>query len=188
MCRPDGASGAEAAQRPRPQSGTPSRLGGAIALALLLAGCAAGAPQQPTPTPQTTPRSTPAPAPRDVGYVNFQSRIVSTASDFSDVSRRIGEAAGRSDVTALRRHIQTAITLTTSELRWLRENPPAACYRPVHEAWRQAMLKYDEAFEAIEYGLTAPMTVADIERGSKLMTDATGLIETATLLVSVTEC
>jgi hypothetical protein len=89
---------------------------------------------------------------------------------------------------AVRSSVSQALRLTQDEAAWLRSNQPEACYRPVHEGWRQAMLKYQEAFEAVEYGLSPPVTARDVERGTALMQEGTGLVDTATLLLTLTSC
>lgn len=166
------------------------RLASLALLALLVVACGGQSPT-PTPTVARTPVATPSARPSATVSAEFQrfvTHVALASGDFAAATREIARTAQANDVAGLRLALRDALDLSADELAWLRANQPETCYRPAHEGWRQAMLKYQEAFEAIDYGLTPPITVSDIQRGTGLMSEGNELVDTATLLVELTSC
>ncbi len=113
-------------------------------------------------------------------YLHFTAHQSGAMRDLSEHVRRIGELGSANDAPGLQGEAAAAFVTAESALAWLSQNPANPCYRELHEAWRQAVSRYSEAFDTIQSALTAPVNNTDLERGAELLAEANELASIAT--------
>lgn len=111
----------------------------------------------------------------DEAYFDFLTEALTWLGELEADIAAISDAADRGRIRQMRPVIAEALGRGEDIQTWLLINPPSPCYAVTHDQWQNFIDLYVEALDDINYGLTPPITIDDVERGVllyQLATDA----------------
>ena len=135
-----------------PIAAAPTSIASAVATATPTATAAPSATPTPTPTVEPTPRPTPTEAPVADGdprllYAEFVLRVNDDRSTVEALNGRLTTAAQAQDAAAVAAASVDILDFVDSERDWLRDHPPARCYRRAHASATAMISAYGDAAE-----------------------------------------
>jgi hypothetical protein len=152
---------AVAVLRPRPQvavvdpSATPSGVIASPSPSLVASPSIAPSPSvtptpaptvEPTPDPTATPKAEATGDPRLL-YAEFLLRVNDDRTEVAELNAALTKAAEAQDLADVRTAAVDILDFVDAERDWLREHPPARCYRDAHEAANEMLAAYGTAAE-----------------------------------------
>jgi hypothetical protein len=97
------------------------------------------------PTADPTPESTPSSSKAVKRWTAFAAHVTGSAQEIADQLTEFSTAATNMDFVAVEANAKSLKKLTTNELKWLADHPPATCYKTVHQLYTSGLKKYQSA-------------------------------------------
>jgi hypothetical protein len=97
------------------------------------------------PTPDPTPDASPSTSKALKRWTAFAAHVTGSAQEIADRLTEFSTAATNMDFAAVETNAKALKRLTTDELKWLADHPPATCYAAVHKLYTSGLKKYQSA-------------------------------------------
>jgi hypothetical protein len=134
-----------------------------------------------TPSPSPTPTPVPTPTkPSGTSFITFLDHVISNIEVKQPLLDDAISALRSSRYGESKRAVDRLADQNSDEIKWVLAHPPLPCYQRVYDKYLDSLFSYADAFDALSYGLTEPVTLSDISRGVTLTQEGNALLQEST--------
>jgi hypothetical protein len=148
---------------------------------------------EPTAEPTAVPIPDPTPVPTTSNskalkrWTAFAAHVTGSAQVIADRLTDFSTAATAMDFGAVEANAKSLKRLTTDELKWLADHPPASCYKTVHQLYTSGLKKYQSAANSmIKFMDTYDADL--IDKATDALSTGTESLQNATTELYVVDC